>query len=131
MSTASLTRRVDVSRVERPVFVGWAAVALGLFAFWLALPPLLVRTPVPSLALVLVAIGLGVWVIREGQRRLGWGAIVCAVLCAIGAVAATESGETNLERVIVWSALAAAMLRFATPLVFAALGGVISDAPAS
>ena len=67
------------------------------------------------------------WVIREGQRRLGWGAIVCAVLCAIGAVAATASGETNLERVVVWSALAAAMLRFATPLIFAALGGVISE----
>ena len=127
MSTASMTRRLDVTRVERPVFVGWAAVALGLFAFWLALPPLLVRTPVPSLALALGAAGLGVWVIREGQRRLGWGAIVCAVLCAIGAVAATESGETNLERVIVWSALAAAMLRFATPLIFAALGGVISE----
>jgi simple sugar transport system permease protein len=127
MSTASLAGRVDVSRVERPVFVGWAAIALGLFAFWLALPPLLVRTPVPSLALTLGAAGLGVWVIREGQRRLGWGVIVCAVLCAIGAVAATESGETNLERVIVWSALAAAMLRFATPLIFAALGGVISE----
>jgi general nucleoside transport system permease protein len=127
MSTASLTRRLDVSRVERPVLVGWGAVALGVLAFWLALPPLLVRTPVPSLVLALVAVGLGVWVIREGQRRLGWGAVVSGVLCVIGAVAATESGEANLERVIVWSALAAAMLRFATPLIFAALGGVISE----
>ena len=76
MSTASLAGRVGVSRVERPVFVGWAAVALGLFGFWLALPPLLVRTPVPSLALALAAIGLGIWVAREGQRRLGWGAVV-------------------------------------------------------
>ncbi len=127
MSTASLSRRLDLKSVERPVLAGWGAVALGIFAFWLALPPLAVRTPVPSLVLELVAIGLGVWVIREGQRRLGWGAIVCGVLCAIGAIAATESGEANLERVIVWSALTAAMLRFATPLVFAALGGVISE----
>ena len=128
MSTASLTRhRLDLRRVERPVLVGWGAVVLGILAFWIALPPLLVRTPVPSLVLALAAIGLGVWVIREGQRRLGWGAIVCAALCAIGAIAATESGEGNLERVVVWSALAAAMLRFATPLVFAALGGVISE----
>jgi simple sugar transport system permease protein len=37
------------------------------------------------------------------------------------------SGEGNLERVVVWSALGAAMLRYATPLVFAALGGVVSE----
>jgi ABC-type uncharacterized transport system permease subunit len=122
-----MTRRLDLTRVERPVLAGWGAVALGVLAFWLALPPLLVRTPVPSLVLALAAVGVGVWVIREGQRRLGWGAIVCGVLCAIGAIAATRSGEANLERVVVWSALAAAMLRFATPLVFAALGGVISE----
>jgi ABC-type uncharacterized transport system permease subunit len=127
VSTASLTRRLDVTRIERPVLAGWGAVGLGLLAFWLALPPVLVRTPVPSLVLGLAAVGLGVWVIREGQRRLGWGAIVSGVLCGIGAIAATKSGEANLERVIVWSALTAAMLRFATPLVFAALGGVISE----
>jgi simple sugar transport system permease protein len=34
---------------------------------------------------------------------------------------------SNLERVVVWSALFAAMLRFATPLLFAALGGVVSE----
>ena len=28
---------------------------------------------------------------------------------------------------VVWSALAAAMLRFATPLVFGALGGIVSE----
>ena len=110
---------------------GCAPVVLGVLAFWLALPPLLVRTPVLSVVLALAAAGAGVWVIREGQRRLGWGAIVCGVLCALGAIAATQSGEANLERVVVWSALTAAMLRFATPLVFAALGGVISSARAS
>ena len=34
---------------------------------------------------------------------------------------------TNLERVFVWSALLAAMLRYATPLLFAALGGLFSE----
>jgi general nucleoside transport system permease protein len=120
-------RRVDVAGIERPVLAGWGAVVLGLLAFWLTLPPLLVRSAVPSLVLCAAAIGVGVWVVREGQRRLGWAAVVCGVLCAIGAIAATRSGEGNLERVVVWSALAAAMLRFATPLIFAALGGVISE----
>jgi general nucleoside transport system permease protein len=113
--------------VERPVLAGWAGVALGVLAFWLALPPLLVRSPVPSLVVALAAAALGIWAVSEGQKRLGWGAVVAGVLGAIGAIASTKSGEGNLERVVVWSALAAAMLRFATPLVFAALGGVISE----
>jgi general nucleoside transport system permease protein len=124
---ATVSRRLDVSHVERPVLAGWAGVALGVLAFWLALPPLLVRSPVPSLVVALAAVALGLWAVSEGQKRLGWGAVVAAVLGALGAIASTKSGEGNLERVVVWSALAAAMLRFATPLVFAALGGVISE----
>ena len=73
------------------------------------------------------AVGLGLWAVREGERRLGWGAVVAGVLGAVGAVAATQSGEGNLDDVVVWSALAAAMLRFATPLVFGALGGIVSE----
>ncbi|MEA2135939.1 MAG: ral nucleoside transport system permease protein [Solirubrobacteraceae bacterium] len=127
MSAATLTRRLSPAGAERPVLAGWGAVVLALLAFWLALPPLLVRTPVPSLVLAAAAVGLGVWALREGQTRLGWSAAVTGVLCAIGAIAATKSGEGNLDRVVIWSSLAAAMLRFATPLVFAALGGVISE----
>ena len=127
MSTATLTRRLDLRSTERPVLAGWGAIVLALVAFWIALPPLLVRSPVPSLVLAAVAIGLGAWAALEGQRRLGWAALVVGVLCAIGAIAATRSGVGNLENVVVWSALAAAMLRFATPLVFAALGGVVSE----
>jgi simple sugar transport system permease protein len=44
-----------------------------------------------------------------------------------GAIAATQSSEANLDRVVVWSALFAAMLRYATPLIFAALGGLFSE----
>jgi general nucleoside transport system permease protein len=116
-----------VRDVQRPVVAGWGGVALGILAFWLALPPLMLRTPIPSLVIAAAAAGLGAWTVREGARRLGWGAIVAGLGGAAGAIAATQSGEGNLERVVVWSALAAAMLRFATPLVFAALGGVISE----
>jgi len=127
MTAATLGRRLDVSRAEPRVLAGWGGVALGIIAFWLALPPLMLRTPVPSLVVAAAAVGLGAWTVREGARRLGWGAIVAGLAGAAGAIAATQSGEGNLERVVVWSALAAAMLRFATPLVFAALGGVISE----
>jgi general nucleoside transport system permease protein len=44
----------------------------------------------------------------------------------VGALA-TQSSVENLDTVFVWSALIAAMLRFATPLVFAAIGGLFSE----
>jgi hypothetical protein len=60
---ATVSRRLDVSHVERPVLAGWAGVALGVLAFWLALPPLLVRSPVPSLVVALAAVALGLWAV--------------------------------------------------------------------
>jgi general nucleoside transport system permease protein len=107
--------------------VGWAGVALGAIAWYIALPPLTVRTPVPSLLLALAAVTAGALAVRGDEKRLGWGAVVAGVLGGAGAVAATESGVGNLEDVFVWSALIAAMLRFATPLVFGALGGIICE----
>jgi general nucleoside transport system permease protein len=106
---------------------GWAGVALAAIAWFITLPPLLVRTPVPSILLAAVAAGAGALAVQGGQRKLGYGALVAAVLAAIAAVVATKSGEANLERVFVWSALIAAMLRFATPLVFAAMGGILCE----
>ncbi|HWT22679.1 MAG TPA: ABC transporter permease, partial [Solirubrobacteraceae bacterium] len=108
-------------------WIGWGGVALGLLAFYLALPPLLVRSAVPPAILAVAGIALGVVAIRAGARRVGWGAVVACVAGFAGAVAATASGVGNLERVVVWSALAAAMLRYATPITFAALGGVVSE----
>jgi simple sugar transport system permease protein len=107
--------------------LGWLGVALGAIAWYIALPPLLVRTPVPSLLLAAVAIAAGSVAVRGEERRLGYGAIAAGVIGAIGAVAATKSGVANLEKVFIWSALIAAMLRFATPLVFAAMGGILSE----
>ena len=127
MTAVPLGSRIDVRGVERSTWVGWGGIAVGLLAFYVALPPLLVRTPIPSLLLAAIAAAAGVWTIRAGRSRLGWGALAAALGGAIGAIAATQSGEANLERVVVWSALTAAMLRFATPLTFAALGGVISE----
>ena len=85
------------------------------------------RTPLPSLLLGLVAVAAGVATVRGGERRLGRGAVFAGVVGVIGAVVATQSGEANLERVFVWSALFAATLRFATPLLLGALGGIMSE----
>ncbi|HYN52440.1 MAG TPA: ABC transporter permease [Thermoleophilaceae bacterium] len=107
--------------------LGWLGIGLGALAWFIALPPLLVRTPAPSLLLGAMAVGAGVVAVRDEEKRLGWGAVAAGVVGATGAVVATRSGVGNLEDVFVWSALIAAMLRFATPLTFAALGGVLSE----
>jgi simple sugar transport system permease protein len=106
---------------------GWAGVALGVVAFVLTLPPFEVRTVVPSIVVGLLALACGAVAVREDEKRLGWGAVVAGVAGAIGAYGATHSGVSHLEVVVSWSALTAAMLRYAAPLTFAALGGLVSE----
>jgi ABC-type uncharacterized transport system permease subunit len=107
--------------------VGWAAVAAGFLAFFVAVPPLTVRTPALPIALGLIGLSLGLWSLAGGEKRHGWGGIAAAVVGMAGGIAATQSGVGNLERVVVWSALFAAMLRYATPLIFASLGGLFCE----
>jgi simple sugar transport system permease protein len=107
--------------------VAWAGIALGVVAWFVALPPILLRTAVPSLVLAAAAVAAGAWAVRRDEKRPGWGAIAAGAIGAAGAVAATRSGTGNLEDVVTWSALIAAMLRFATPLLYGALGGLVSE----
>jgi ABC-type uncharacterized transport system permease subunit len=114
-------------RAVNPRHAGWAGVALGVVAWFIALPPALVRTPVPSILIGLLAMTTGAWAVYGGEKRLGWGTVAAGVIGGAGAVAATESGVANLKDVVTWSALIAATLRYATPLIFGALGGIVSE----
>ena len=107
--------------------VGWAGVALAFLALFVALPPLTIRSPIPTVVLGLAGIAAGHWATRHGEKRLGRGAVAASVAGIVLGIVATRSGVTNLERAFVWSALLAAMLRYATPLLFAALGGLFSE----
>ncbi len=107
--------------------VAWIGIAVGLVAAWIALPPVSIRSWVPSLVLALIAVMLGTGVAIRGERRFGGFAIAAGLLGFGLAFLATLSGIGKLESVVVWSALFAATLRFATPLAFAALGGLFSE----
>jgi ABC-type uncharacterized transport system permease subunit len=107
--------------------IGILGVALGFLAVWVALPPLTARAPLIPAAAGTLAVAAGIWAASRGERRFGWGAVAAGVLgTAVGATA-TQSSVENLDTVFVWSALLAAMLRFATPLTFAAIGGLFSE----
>jgi simple sugar transport system permease protein len=110
-----------------PRALAWLGVLVGILAFWVALPPLKVREPIVPILIGLVAIGLGIAALVQGTRRIAWGAVAIGVLGIAFGVLATRSSVAHLDQVVVWSALAAAMLRYATPLAFAAMGGIFSE----
>jgi ABC-type uncharacterized transport system permease subunit len=107
--------------------VAIAGILVGLAAFWVALPPLQVRSPLWPALIGVLALILGATAVSRGVKRLGWGAIVAGVGGIGLGYLATRSSVAHLDQVVVWSALFAAMLRYATPLIFAALGGIFSE----
>jgi simple sugar transport system permease protein len=115
------------SRAVSAKHVGIAGAVLAAATWVITLPPALVRTPVPSVILGLAAMVAGAIALNGGERRLGYIDLGLAVLAIAGAFASTHSGVGHLNTVFVWSALVAAMLRYATPLLFAALGGIVCE----
>lgn len=107
--------------------VAWIGIALGLVGAWIALPPVSARSILWSLPVCLAAVALGTAVVLRGDRRFGAFAVASGSLGLGLAYLATLSGLGKLETVVVWSALFASMLRFATPLIFAAMGGMFSE----
>jgi general nucleoside transport system permease protein len=107
--------------------LGWAGIAVATAAFVITIPPFSVRTAAPTVVLAVIAAVLGVLALRGRARRHGWIAIVLAVLGLVLGVGATRTELSSLEVVVSWGALLSATLRFATPLTFAALGGLVSE----
>ncbi len=122
------TLAVATDRIRNPLrALAWAGIGLGLLGAFIALPPVTARSWIPSLLLGLLAALAGVWAITRGEKRFGWYAVATAALGFGLAYLATRSEIGKLETVVVWSALFASMLRFATPLIFGALGGMFSE----
>jgi ABC-type uncharacterized transport system permease subunit len=104
-----------------------AGIGVSLLGFWLVLPPLTLRTWVWPVALGFLGAAAGIWAVTRGVRRLGWGAVAIGILSMTLGLLALESSIGKLDVVVVWSALLASMLRYATPLTFAALGGIFCE----
>ena len=102
-------------------------IVAGALAFWLTLPPLATSAVAVPVLLGILALACGVWAIAKAERRRGSYAVVAGVLGTALGVLAVHAGRGNLDAAVVWSALIASMLVNATPLTYAAIGGLFSE----
>jgi simple sugar transport system permease protein len=114
------------ARLRDPATTGWLGIFLGAFAAFLAIPPIEARTVTWPIVVGIAAVALGIWTVTRGRRRIGWGAVASGVLGIGLGILATHSSATNLDSAFD-ATLIAQTLSFATPLVFAAMGGIFSE----
>jgi general nucleoside transport system permease protein len=107
--------------------LAWAGVVVGVCAALVALPPVQARSPVWPVVIGLVALTIGIGSFIRGERRIGGYAIAAGVLGFVIGYLATRSSVGHLEAAVVWSSLFAATLRYATPLMFASIGGLFCE----
>jgi ABC-type uncharacterized transport system permease subunit len=123
----ALTARFERVEWFAPRAIGTYGIVLGALAFWFSLPPTLTRTPVLPVLLGILAVAAGIWSFSRDEHRVGGGAIAAGILGIALGLIAMRSSTGHLKDVVVWSALFAAMLRYATPLIFAAIGGLFCE----
>jgi general nucleoside transport system permease protein len=106
--------------------LGTLGVLLGLLALWLALPPWTFRQPAVPIVVGVLAAGCAALAWRKGDRKAAGWALAATVL-GTGAALWTQGVEKDTLESIFTAGLIASTLRFATPLAFAACGGIFSE----
>jgi general nucleoside transport system permease protein len=115
-----------VRRYTSPRAVAILGICLGVLALWLTLPPFTARSLAAPVAVGLAALVAGLWALFRDERKLGWWAVGVAVVASAGALWIQGRRQESIEAVF-GTGLLAATLRAATPLTFAAIGGLFSE----
>ena len=120
---APISRLAQIGNARR---IAIAGIALGLFAVWLALPPWMVGGVGAPIAVGISGALAGLYAAMRDERKLGIWAIVASLLGIAAALWLLGRSDAAIEGVVT-TGLIASMLRFATPLAFAAIGGIINE----
>jgi ABC-type uncharacterized transport system permease subunit len=116
-----------VTQTRTPRRVAQIGIVIGVLAFFFALPPLEARAPwVPALV-GFVAVACGVFAITRGAGRVGWGAVAVGIIGLGLGILATRSSTDHLASVVTWGSLIGSTLVWATPLAYAAVGGMMAE----
>ena len=124
---------ISPSRVERvgeilaARNIAIVGIILGLLGAFFTLPPVLTRSATVPLLLGILAVACGIWAVSRDVNRPGWGAIAAGIFGITLGLLDLQSSTTHLKDVFTWGTLLAATLRYATPLTFGALGGMVSE----
>ncbi len=117
---------MSAARLLDPRRIAIAGIVLGAAAFFVTLPPVTARSIGVPIVLGFLGALAGFWGVTRDQRKLGWWALGIS-LVGIAAAIWIQTRDVESLDAIVTAGLLAATLRFATPLAFAATGGVISE----
>ena len=107
--------------------IGILGIIVGVIGGWVALPPIATRSPTLPLLLGILAVAAGIWSVSRGAKRPGWGAVAAGIFGIGLGLLALQSSHSHLAQVFTWGTLIAATLRYATPLTYGALGGLMSE----